>query len=456
LLRRRKIAVPTLVLAAAVLLYSSPAFAAKEEAFNATNTLWVLIASCLICVMNAGFAFLETGLVRAKNAVNVLSKNYVIFAIATIGFWVVGYGLMFGKGNSFVGLTGFLVEGQETSPASGIPVLAFFFFQAAFAATACSIVSGAVAERIKYGAYLVFGLILGAVIYPIAGHWTWGPDGFLAARGFHDFAGSSLVHTVGGWAALAGILLLGPRKGRYDRQGRPRAIPAHNIPLAVLGGFILWLGWFGFNPGSELALTANVPRIAVTTNLAAAFGMATATATAWIILGKPDITMTINGTLAGLVAITAPCAAVTLTGAAIIGAVAGVLVVFSVLLFDRLRVDDPVGALSVHLVNGTWGTLAVGLFAAPGLVKGVVGVFYGGGFTQLGHQALGALTYAGWSFVGSLATWLAIKVTMGMRVDLEEEVMGLDVGEMGMEAYPQDPTGVTGLTHTVSRRIDEE
>ena len=417
---------------------SAAAGLAKPE-FNALDTLWVLIAAMLVFFMNAGFAFLEAGLVRAKNTVNVLGKNYVVFAIASIAYWLSGYGLMFGQGSAFCGLSLFTISGAENSPVDGLPILAFFFFQSTFAATACSIVSGAVAERIRYDSYMIFGAVLVACIYPIGGHWTWSSEGFLARLGFHDFAGSTVVHSVGGWAALSGVALLGPRRGKYDRQKRPLAIPAHSIPLAVLGGFVLWLGWFGFNPGSELGITANVPRIAMTTNLAAVFGMATATGVAWLKLGKPDITMTINGTLAGLVAITAPCASVSLAGAAVIGAIAGVVAVLSVLAFDRIGIDDPVGALSVHLVNGVWGTLAVGLFAVPGLADGVCGLFYGGGWVQLGRQAAGVAAYGAWSCGLSFVLWLLLKKTTGIRVDPEEEYSGLDHGEMGMEAYGTDP-----------------
>jgi len=401
---------------------------------NLVDTLWVLIAGFLVFFMNAGFAFVEAGFCRAKNAVNILAKNYIVFAIAALAFWAVGYGLMFGKGNAVIGMDSFAVNETAHNPAAHIPVSAFFFFQLAFASAACSIISGAVAERIKFGAFIIFGTLLVAFVYPITGHWIWG-GGWLGAMGFHDFAGSTAVHSVGGWAALAGILLLGARIGKYREDGSVRAIMGHSIPLATLGGFILWLGWFGFNPGSELALDANVPRIALTTALASCAATVSAMVTAWAILGKPDLSMIINGCLAGLVAITAPCAVVSPFGSVIIGLIAGVLVVGAVIIFDKLKIDDPVGALSVHLVNGIWGTLAVGLFAVPGYVTGVSGLLYGGGPKQLTLQLAGVAAVGAAVFSVSLLLWYVIGKTLGMRVSREEEIGGLDIGEMGMEAY---------------------
>jgi len=407
---------------------------ADDGGINLVDTLWVLVAGFLVFFMNAGFAFVETGFTRAKNTVNILAKNFIVFALAAIVFWGIGYGFMFGSGNNFIGLTSFLVGEKSTAPVSNIPVFAFFFFQLAFAAAGCSIISGAVAERIKFLSFILFGALMVAFIYPITGHWIWG-GGFLSKLGFHDFAGSTAVHSVGGWCALAGILLLGPRINKYRTDGKPRAIPGHSIPLATLGGFILWLGWFGFNPGSELAMDANVPRIALTTALASCTGIVSALVTSWIISGKPDLSMIINGCLAGLVAITAPCGVVSPIGANIIGLVAGILVVLFVFFFDKLHIDDPVGALSVHLVNGIWGTLAVGLFAVPGYVNGVSGVFYGGGLRQLGTQVIGVLSVGAFVFVGALILWSIIKATIGMRVSREEEIGGLDIGEMGIEGY---------------------
>jgi Amt family ammonium transporter len=341
---------------------------------------------------------------------------------------------MFGEGNAFIGLNSFFVGDPARNPVSNIPLFAFFFFQLAFASAGCSIISGAVAERIKFLSFIVFGTVMVPVLYAIPGHWIWG-GGWLSSMGFHDFAGSTVVHSAGGWCALAGILLLGPRLGKYRLDGSVKPIMGHNIPLATLGTFILWLGWFGFNPGSELAMDGAVPRILLTTNLAACAGIATSTLLAWLVLGKPDLSMILNGCLAGLVAVTAGCAVVTPVGALVIGAIAGVLVVGAVLFFDRMRIDDPVGALAVHLTNGIWGTLAVGLFAKEGYVNGVTGLFYGGGFSQLIKQLTGMAAVAGFVFVGALALWFAIKLVLGLRVKESEEVQGLDIGEMGLEGY---------------------
>jgi len=411
-------------------------FAGDEGAgeINLLDTLWVLVAAFMVFFMNAGFAFVEAGFCRAKNAVNILAKNFSVFAIASLAFWLIGYGLMFGNGNSIIGLDSFAVSEGANNPAPNLPVFAFFFFQAAFAAAGCSIISGAVAERIKFESYLIFGAILVAFIYPLGGHWVWG-GGWLGDMNFHDFAGSTVVHSVGGWAALAGVMLLGPRLGKYRPDGSPKAIIGHSIPLATLGGFILWFGWFGFNPGSQLALDGNVPRIALTTGLASCAGIIGAMVTAWISSGKPDLSMIINGCLAGLVAITAPCAVVSPTGAIIIGLIAGILVVLAVEFFDKIHIDDPVGALAVHLVNGIWGTLAVGLFAVPKYFDGTGGLFYGGGFSQLGAQIIGVLAIGAAVFAASLLIWFIIKQTIGLRVSQEEEIGGLDVGEMGLEAY---------------------
>jgi ammonium transporter, Amt family len=419
--------------AALMTLCATPLFA-DDGGINLVDTLWILVAGFLVFFMNAGFAFVETGFTRAKNTVNILAKNFIVFALAAIAFWAVGYGFMFGEGNAIIGKTSFLVGEKATAPVTNIPVFAFFFFQLAFAAAGCSIISGAVAERIKFLSFIVFGTLLVAFIYPLTGHWIWG-GGWLGSLGFHDFAGSTAVHSVGGWAALMGILLLGPRINKYREDGTPKAIPGHSIPLATLGGFILWLGWFGFNPGSELAMDANVPRIALTTALASCSGIVGAMITSWLISGKPDLSMIINGCLAGLVAITAPCAVVTPLAANIIGLIAGVLVVFAVYFFDKLRIDDPVGALSVHLVNGMWGTIAVGLFAAPGYADGVLGLLYGGGVKQLGIQLAGIAAVGATVSLASFILWSAIKAVYGLRVSREEEIGGLDIGEMGIEGY---------------------
>jgi Amt family ammonium transporter len=298
-----------------------------------------------------------------------------------------------------------------------------------FAGTAATIVSGAVAERIKFMSFIVFSFILVAFIYPVGGHWAWG-GGWLGTAGFKDFAGSTVVHSIGGWAALAGVFILGPRMGKYGKDGKINPIPAHNMGLATIGTFILWLGWFGFNPGSTMAMDVNaIALVALNTNMAAAAGCLSATAVAWVVLGKPDLSMILNGTLAGLVAITAPCAFVTVPASIIIGLIAGVLVVFAVVTFDKLRMDDPVGALSVHLVNGVFGTVAVGLFATDG------GLFYGGGAALLITQLKGVLGVGAFTLVSSAIVWYALKATIGIRVSPEEEQEGLDVGEHGMQAY---------------------
>ena len=396
------------------------------------DAIFLLVCSILVIFMNAGFGMLEAGFCRQKNAVNILSKNLIVFAIATLAYWAVGYALMYGGGaddaglwtggNPFIGLSGFFFSGDpapygnDPFPAA-VPEAISFLFQVAFAATAATIVSGAVAERIKFTAFLIFSTLLVAVSYAITGHWVW-DGGWLAEMGFSDFAGSTVVHSVGGWAALVGAFILGPRLGKYQ-NGRISAIPGHNMGFATLGCLILWIGWFGFNPGSELAATVNVPAIAVTTNLAAAAGGVAATFTSWIKDGKPDLSMIINGILAGLVGITAGCADVTNLSAVIIGLIAGVIVVFSVAFFDSIKIDDPVGATSVHLVCGIWGTLAVGIFGSADIVTQIIGIV-----------AIGAFTV-----IFSAIVWSILKLTVGIRVDEDEERRGLDISEHGMEAY---------------------
>jgi Amt family ammonium transporter len=415
------------------------------------DTVWVLITGMLVFFMNLGFAAVESGFSRAKNCVNIMSKNFVVFAISSLGFLILGWGLMFGDGNTLIGLKGLLfVSGADNSPATseayqgvysaiswvGVPLWAKFFFQLVFCGTAATIVSGAVAERVRYISFILFSFIMAMFIYPVIGHWIWG-GGWLGKLGMFDFAGSTVVHSVGGWAALAGVIALGPRIGKYDNGGI-RAIPGHNLALATIGTFILWFGWFGFNPGSTMAADAGaIACIAVTTNTAAAGAIITATITSWLLLGKPDLGMTLNGCLAGLVAITAPCAFVSISSALIIGLIAGVLVVLAVMMFDRLRIDDPVGALSVHLVNGIFGTLCVGLFAQD-KITGVAtgnGLFYGGGLHLLTVQLTAVLTVALFVFGISMLTWLVLKAVIGIRVSREEELRGLDIGEHGNEAY---------------------
>lgn len=452
-----RILVVTIVLAG----FGVPAFAQEgsgdTEAIQsltiAIDTLWVMVAAFLVFFMNLGFGMVESGLCRAKNAVNILAKNFIVFAIASISFWIIGWGLMFGDGTGFLGIKGLLfAAGADNSPLTGdayqgvysaiswagVPFWAKFFFQLVFAGTAATIVSGVVAERIKFLSFIIFSFVIVGFMYPVTGHWIWG-GGWLQNLGMWDFAGSTVVHSVGGWAGLAGALLLGPRIGKYAKNGATRPIYGHNMSTVTLGGLVLWFGWFGFNPGSTMGVGdgSAIAHVAVTTNTAAAAAIIAATITAWIMEGKPDLSMIVNGALAGLVAITAPCAFVGIGSAAIIGAIAGILVVFAVFFFDRLHIDDPVGALSVHLVNGVFGTLAVGLFAQDGITGAATGngLFFGGGFKLLGVQFLGALSVGIFTFAAAFVAWYVIKTVMGIRVSREEELRGLDIGEHGMEAY---------------------
>lgn len=432
-----------------------PAGPTTAELKVALDTLWVAIAAFLVFFMNAGFCMLETGFCREKNAVNVLAKNLIVFALSTVAFWAIGFGLMFSDGNGFIGSSGgFFLTGEDNSPATGnaykgifdslnwtgVPLSAKFLFQLVFAGTSATIVSGAVAERIKFVDFLIFSVLLVGIAYPITGHWIWG-GGWLADMGFWDFAGSTVIHSVGGWAALMGAAFLGPRLGKYQ-DGQSFAMPGHNMSIATLGCLILWLGWFGFNPGSTMAADPNaITHIALTTNMAGAVGGIAATITAWLYLGKPDLSMIINGILAGLVGVTASCAYISVGSAFIIGLVAGIIVVFSVTFFDRIKIDDPVGATSVHLVCGIWGSLAVGLFSVgPGVYSWYTtgpakGLLLGGGLTQLITQAIGIISVAGITVLLSSIFWLGLKATLGIRVSPEEEVVGLDIGEHGMEAY---------------------
>lgn len=461
----------------------APATAEQVKEMLATpkvmvDTVWTLIAGMLVFFMNLGFAMVESGLCRAKNCVNILAKNFIVFGVSSLAFLILGWGLMFGSGNPFFGTEGlFFAGGADNSPAtgdayagayssiawSGTPLWTKFFFQLVFAGTAATIVSGAVAERIKFLSFVVFSFVMVGLIYPITGHWIWG-GGWLAGLGFWDFAGSTVVHSVGGWAALAGILLLGPRLGKF-RDGRVVPIPGHNMSTATIGVFVLWLGWFGFNPGSTMAADPlAIGHIAVTTNTAAAAASLSALITATLLLGKPDLSMILNGCLAGLVAITAPCAWVSIPSSLIIGLIAGFLVVVSVLFFDRMKIDDPVGALSVHLANGVFGTLAVGLFANPDVapVTGPpAGLFAGGGFGPFLTQLVGVAAVGAYALIISLVAFGIIKAMMGLRVTPEEEMEGLDIGEHGMTAYPDfviaseamgqgGVTGPTGGAHTTS------
>ncbi len=423
-----------------------------EELKIGMDTVWTLIAAFLVFFMQAGFAMVETGFTRQKNASNIVMKNLMDFGMSSIAFWAIGFALMFGVGNAIVGTTGWFLSGGEKSFESLAwatpPLTTKWLFQVVFAGTAATIVSGAMAERTKFKAYLAYSALISGIVYPISGHWIWG-GGWLAERQFLDFAGSTVVHSVGGWAAMIGALLLGPRLGKYGKDGKPRAIPGHSMPLAFLGVFILWFGWFGFNPGSTMGVSLPaIGDIAVTTNLAAAAGALVAMLVAWLKFGKPDSGMTANGALAGLVGITAGCAFVENWAAIVIGAICGAAVVFAVLFFDRIKIDDPVGAVSVHAVCGSIGTLLVGLFASPRLVEaagvGRPGLFYGGGAAQLGVQAIGVASVFIWVVVASLVIFGTIKATIGLRVSPEEELEGLDIGEHGMFGYPEAFLGTTG------------
>lgn len=404
------------------------------------NVVWILVASTLVVFMNAGFGMLEVGMCRQKNAVNILSKNLIVFGLALLTYWVVGFGFMFGQGNSFIGLSGFFMSGDSATygldpfPA-GLPVTIFFLFQAAFAATSATIVSGAVAERIRFDAFLIFSVV-NIAFYCISGKWAWG-GGWLADLGFADFAGSTVVHSVGGWSALVGAIVLGARYGKYEGK-LVKPIPGHNLSLATLGCLILWIGWFGFNPGSELAANENIAYIAITTNLSGAAGGTVSTFVSWFKGGKPDLGMVINGILAGLVGITASCNQVSIPAAIIIGCVSGVLVVFAIDFFDRLRIDDPVGAISVHLCNGIWATLAVGIFGENA------------GIQQFGVQLLGVVAYGAFTVATGFLSWVVLKSTLGIRVHDYEEIEGLDIHEHGQIAY----AGFSMLDEAPSPKIE--
>ena len=401
---------------------------------SSASTIWVLVAAALVFFMQAGFAMVETGLTRAKNAGNIIMKNMMDFSIGTILYWFFGFGIMFAGSSAFIGGLDFLSRGAYTDilPA-GVPKFAFLIFQTVFCATAATIVSGAMAERTNFLAYCIYSAVISGVIYPISGHWIWG-GGWLADLGFHDFAGSTAVHMVGGVAALIGAMILGPRIGKYDKNKKSRAILGHSLPLAALGVFILWFCWFGFNGGSTVsadgdeALTA-MGHIFVATNLAAAVAALTVLIVTWIRYKKPDVSMTLNGALAGLVGITAGCDVVNPVGAALIGLIAGVLVFVGIEFVDKvLHVDDPVGAVGVHGICGAAGTLMVGLFAIDG------GLFYGGGFKMLGVQAVGVGAVIAWVAVTMTIVFFILKKTIGLRVSKEEEITGLDICEHGLES----------------------
>ena len=405
-----------------------------NELIRGVDTLWVLIAAFLVFFMQAGFGMVEAGFIRAKNACNILTKNFLDFCMASLGFFIFGYAIMFGVGNGFIGFTGWFLEGAKSG--ADIPLYAFWLFQAAFCGAAATIVAGGMAERMKFPAYLAYSFIISAFVYPIVGHWIWG-GGWLASLGFADFAGSTVVHALGGFAALVGTMMLGPRIGKFGPDGKANAIAGHNIPLASLGVFILWFGWFGFNPGSTLSVGNGdlIARVALNTNLAAAVGGIVAMLTVWKLFGKPDLSMAMNGALAGLVAITAPCAFVDPWAAIVIGGVGGVVVVLGVILLDKLGIDDPVGAFPVHGLNGIWGTLAVGLFGQKALGLSFNGLFLGGGLSQLWIQIIGVSAAVLFVVSAMFIVFKLIDIFIGLRVSREEELRGLDIGEHGLEAY---------------------
>ncbi len=425
--------------------------------FDLVDTLWVFLCAILVFFMNLGFATVEAGFARSKNTVNILSKNFIVFAVSSLGFMLLGWGLMFGGDNPILGTENLWILGgtdlsvYDDTLTSSVPFWGKFFFQLVFCGTAATIVSGAVAERVKYISFIIFSFVLTLLIYPIVGHWIWG-GGWLADLGFQDFAGDTAVHSVGGWAALAGAMLLGPRIGKYDKNKRPRAIPGHSMSLAVIGLFVLWLGWFGFNPGSTMSFQnpSDVMHILMTTNSSAIAAVMTSTITAWIFIGKPDLGMTINGCLAGLVGVTASCAYVTVGASLLIGAIAGIIVVFAVMFFDRIGIDDPVGATSVHLCCGVFGTICVGLFAKEGVTSLSTknGLFYGGGFGLLGVQLLGIVAVGAFVFAASMLVWFVLKKTVGIRVPAEEEIAGLDIGEHGNRAYPDFAPAVDSVDYS--------
>jgi Amt family ammonium transporter len=399
----------------------------------AIDNMWVLVATTLVFFMQAGFAMVETGFTRAKNASNIIMKNLMDFAVGSLIYWILGFVLMFGVDKAgLIGTGSLFSTGSFEHLGLGIPVSTFLIFQTVFCATAATIVSGAMAERTKFKSYLIYSFFISAFIYPVVGHWIWG-GGWLSSIGFHDFAGSTVVHSVGGWAAIVGASIIGPRVGKYGKNGEVNVISAHNITLGALGVFILWFGWFGFNPGSTLSGMAfeSTGHIFITTNLAASMGAVVAMAITWIKNGKPDVGFTLNGALAGLVGITAGCDIVNPAGAVAIGLISGFVVVFGAEFIERkLKIDDPVGAVSVHGLCGAVGTLLVGVFATEG------GLIYGGGAGLLGVQAIGVLAVAAWTIGTAFILFKAIDATVGLRVSEREEVIGLDIEEHGTSAYP--------------------
>ena len=444
--------------------------------YSSVNTIWVLVGAALVFLMQAGFAMCEAGFTRAKNTGNILMKNLMDFCIGTPVYWLLGFGLMFASGGALIGGLDPMVQGDYSAILpEGVPLFAYLIFQTVFCATSATIVSGAMAERTKFLSYCIYSFCISAFIYPISGHWIWG-GGWLAQLGFHDFAGSTAVHFVGGVTACLGAWMLGPRIGKYGKDGKARAIPGHNLTAMALGVFILWFCWFGFNGGSTVAMASDDAMVSAglvcfNTNLAAALATVAALITSWVRYGKPDVSLTFNGALAGLVAITAGCDVVDAFGSIVIGAVAGVLVVFGVWFLDyKLHVDDPVGAVAVHCLNGIWGTVAVGFFATPsapafarGFGDGVsfganqiagAGFFYGGGFKQLGLQLLGMFATIAWTAVTITITFIIIKKIFGLRVSEEEEIIGLDAKEHGLpSAYAG--FSIMDISNTMTMDVNE-
>ncbi|MHB1042849.1 MAG: ammonium transporter [Eubacteriales bacterium] len=415
-----------------------------QDLASGVDTVWVLLCAALVFFMEGGFAFLEAGFIRSKNSMNIVMKVFTDSTVGMLSYWAIGFGIMYGLDRAgLFGGSGFFIGGDLSHIQLRVPIYAYWLFQAAFAMAMASIVSGAVAERMKFAPYIFYTALATALIYPLAGHWVWGVDGWLNKLGMLDFAGSAVVHAVGGWSALAAVLVLRPRTGKYNEDGTINVLPAHNMHLAFLGTFILWFGWFGFNPGSSLSgLDMNIARIAVTTNLAAAAGGTAGILFTMFRYGKADPSMAMNGALCGLAAVTGGCAFVSPAAAVVIGGVAGVLVVLAVTFFDRVRADDPVGAIAVHGVGGTWGIIALGLFAEKG------GLFYGGGFKFLSVQALGVASVSLWAFAATYLTFTLLKKAVGIRVSAQEEFEGLDLNEHGIPAY-------TGLVSSPLYDVEE-
>jgi ammonium transporter, Amt family len=445
-LRRLALLTTTIV----VLVLALPALAFAQDGPTvadlslALDTVWVVVAACLVLFMQAGFAMLEVGFSRMKNVGSVVAKILVNLAIAALLFWAVGFALAFGTGNAIIGTQGWFLTaapGQVNEVYAGlswtqVPLSAKFLFQVAFCAVSLAIVWGTMLERTKFAVYVIFAVVFAGLIYPMVGHWIWG-GGWLTELGMQDFAGSTVVHLSGAMAALAGTLLLGPRLGKYDDSGRPVTIPGHNMPLAVLGVLILWIGWWGFNPGSTMAATPQIADIALTTNLAAAAGVLGAMGVSYVYRRNIDVGMGGNGAIAALVAITAPCAFVAPWASIVIGFVAGVVMYATLVFVDRIGVDDPLGAIAAHGMGGVWGTLSAGLFTTPELAAiGRPGLFYGGGFYQLGVQALGIVAAGGFVFISSLAVFAVLKASIGIRVKPDQELDGLDIHEHGVYGYP--------------------